>query len=164
MKLLKLLKHRVLSFPKPRLIISKEVYDFIIETTKSSPKVETGGILMGFDREPMDVEVIHASLPGPNAFHSPTKFLRDTEYCSKVLLENHKMFGIDYVGEWHSHVVPMRKISGGDLITLSSILFDPDYSFNAFACIVALLEDDHVDLLGYVAKKKYIYSVDLEIK
>ena len=39
-------KFRIL---KPTLIVKKSVYDFIIKTTKESPDVETGGILMGHD-------------------------------------------------------------------------------------------------------------------
>ena len=32
---------------KPKLNITRQVYEFIVRTTKDSPRVETGGILMG---------------------------------------------------------------------------------------------------------------------
>ena len=59
---------------------------------------------MGFDKDPDNVEVIKASLPGPNALRTTTKFLRDTDYCKDILLSNYNESGIDYIGEWHSHV------------------------------------------------------------
>lgn len=154
-------KFRIL---KPTLIVKKSVYDFIIKTTKESPDVETGGILMGHDKEPLTVHVTHASLPGPNAFHSATKFVRDTEYCSKILLENYNNFGVDYVGEWHSHIVPLHGMSTGDYLTVGSIMNDPDYKFNAFAVIVAVLKKDEVNLIGYVSSNRYIQNVGITIE
>ncbi|MDW7669379.1 MAG: hypothetical protein SCJ93_11190 [Bacillota bacterium] len=158
MKLCKKLLNKRFTIPKPRIIMKRSVVEFIKETTLKSPFVETGGILMGYDKKDLLVEVISASLPGPNAYHSSTKFERDTIYCTRVLYENYYKHGIDYVGEWHSHVVPLRRASIGDIDTIASIVLDPDYSFNAFACIVALLEHNKVELLGYIADEKYIYS------
>ena len=150
--------------PKPSLILKKDVYDFIIETTKQSPNVETGGILMGYDKKPSIVNVTHASLPGPKALQTPTRFLRDTEYCSKVLLEHYNTYGVDYVGEWHSHIVSLHGMSTGDYFTLGSIMSDPDYNFNAFASIVAVLKRDRVILVGYVSSNRYIQNVDITIE
>lgn len=164
MKLLRNYRYKNLKIVKPQLNITKEVYDLIVNTTKNSPKVETGGILMGHDINPSMVNVIHASLPGPNAYHSPSKFLRDTKYCSMVLQEHYDKYGVDYVGEWHSHILPLRGVSYGDIATLSSIIYDPDYNFNAFACIVSLLDNDNVELIGYITTKGYIYQVEILVK
>lgn len=149
---------------KPTLIVKKSVCDFIIKTTKESPNVETGGILMGYDKKPLTVHVTHASLPGPNAFHSATKFVRDTEYCRKILLEHYNNFGVDYVGEWHSHIAPLRGMSIGDYLTVGSIMNDSDYNFNAFAVIVAVLRKDEVSLIGYVSSNRYIQNVSITIE
>lgn len=144
---------------KPQLNISQEAYDLILKTTKDSTEVETGGILIGQDISPLKVNISHATLPGPKAYHSRTKFLRDTEYCSNILREYYETHGVDYVGEWHSHIVTLRGISAGDIATLSSIMYDPDYNFNAFACIVALLNNENVELIGYIVTRGYIYRV-----
>ena len=88
---------------------------------------------------------------GPNAFHSATKFVRDTEYCSKILLEHYNNFGVDY-RKWHSHIVPLHGMSTGDYLTVGSIMNDPDYKFNAFAVIVAVLKKDEVNLISYIVK------------
>lgn len=163
MRLCRNYQYKNMEVIKPQLNITRLVYDFIVSTTKDSPRVETGGILMGRDIRPLTVNVTHASLPGPKAHHSSTKFLRDTEYCSKVLQEHYEKYGIDYVGEWHSHIVPLRGVSGGDIATLASIIYDPDYDFNAFACIVALLENNKVELVGYITTKGYIYQVEIRV-
>lgn len=164
MRLCRNYQYKSLEVVKPQLNITRKVYDFIVRTTKDSPKVETGGILMGHDIKPLTVNVTYASLPGPKAYHSPSKFIRDTEYCSKVLQEHYDKYGVDYVGEWHSHIVPLRGVSGGDIATLASIIYDPDYDFNAFACIVALLDNDSVELVGYITTKRYLYQVEIEVQ
>ncbi|MEW6663007.1 MAG: hypothetical protein ACOY9Y_01160 [Bacillota bacterium] len=148
---------------KPKLEVDSNVIRFIIETTKGSPSFETGGILMGVDSEPLTVKITHASLPGPKAFHSKTKFLRDTEYCKKVLQEKYEKYGVDYVGEWHSHVLPIRGMSGGDFNTIVSIMSDPCYDFNAFACIVSVLYNNEVELKGYISHRDYVYPVKIDI-
>ncbi|QOX63891.1 hypothetical protein FRZ06_11385 [Anoxybacterium hadale] len=147
----------------PKLTITKESFDLIINTTKDSPYVETGGILLGKDHDPKTVEIMYATLPGPKAYHSPTKFIRDTEYCKKVLNEYYEKKGLDYIGEWHSHIIPLRGASGGDFATLCSIMNDPDYNFKAFSCIIALLNNDSVELIGYVLSNKYIYKAKIQI-
>ncbi|TAH59722.1 MAG: hypothetical protein EWM50_07565, partial [Gottschalkiaceae bacterium] len=163
MRLCKHYQHKNPKIIKPQLNITKQVYDFIIKETKNNPNVETGGILMGQDIKPLTVNVTQASLPGPKAYHSPSEFLRDTEYCSNILQEYYKEHGIDYVGEWHSHIIPLRGLSRGDISTLLSIIYDPDYNFNAFASIVALLEYEKVVLLGYIATKGFIYQVEINV-
>lgn len=164
MKLWRKYQPKIIKVIKPQLNITRETYDFIIKTTLESPELETGGILIGQDLNPLTVNVTTASLPGPNAYHSPTKFIRDTEYCSNFLKEHYEKFGIDYVGEWHSHIVSLRGASGGDIGTLISIINDPDYDFIAFACIIALLSNDNVELVGYITTKKYIYQVEVVVK
>ena len=147
----------------PKLIIKKEVYDFIVKVTKESPDSETGGILIGFDNEPMTINVSCATLPGVNSIRERTRFIRDTSFCRKVLTERFEKYGEDYVGEWHSHVVNLRQMSFGDINTISSIIHDKDYNFKVFACIVANLCGEEVELIGYIASKAKIHKVIIEI-
>jgi integrative and conjugative element protein (TIGR02256 family) len=69
---------------------------------------ETGGILVGHN-DGIDVRVSQASDAGPNAQRSASHFLRDTEYCRGFLDQAYSDSGADYVGEWHSHVVSLRR-------------------------------------------------------
>ncbi len=139
---------------KGLLILKEEVYNTIIDVALKSLDVETGGILMGYDKDFYTVEVTHVSLPGPNAIRTKTKFLRDTKYCEKVLKENYNKYGVDYVGEWHSHVVNLGELSSGDILTLTAIMMDPDYNFNSFAKILAIVKDSQVYLKGYIISEK----------
>ena len=149
---------------KCSLIVKRDVYDFIVETTRESPNVETGGILMGFDFESFHVNVTHASLPGPNAIQTPTKFIRDTSYCTEILNENYKLYGVDYIGEWHSHICQIRGMSCGDYITLGSILCDKDYDFKSFAVIVAVFNHNKIELVGYISSNNIVCKAEIIIE
>jgi integrative and conjugative element protein (TIGR02256 family) len=145
------------------LEIRKDVVDFIRTTTLDCPDVETGGILMGRDEGPYKVHITHASLPGPNAIQTPTMFIRDTEYCREILRENYDLYGVDYVGEWHSHICNLRGMSMGDYATLSSIINDKDYNFNSFGIIVAVYDyaEKEVSLVGYLSSDRYVMRVEV---
>jgi hypothetical protein len=148
----------------PTLIISEDAYEQIIEATKSSPDTETGGILIGYDKKLMDVFVMCATMPGPKAYKSSGKFMRDTEYCKSILEDYYDRYKADYVGEWHSHVVPIKGLSSGDIFTISLIMQDPDYNFNAFAIIVSVLQNNEVQLYGYISEKNNIYNVKIQVR
>ena len=114
------------------------------------------------------VTVTHASDGGPGAQQTAGMFLRNTEYCRDVLQEHYERFGVDYVGEWHSHILPLRKPSMGDLATIAGIMHDPDYDFTAFALLIAVLanpapDEIGVELLGYVATPTAIYRTPIEM-
>ena len=55
-------------------------------------------------------------------------------------------------------------MSTGDYLTVGSIMNDPDYKFNAFAVIVAVLKKDEVNLIGYVSSNRYIQNVGITIE
>lgn len=76
-------------------ILSRFILDF--------PNIETGGQLFGywtFDGKPV---ILYVLGPGPNASHRTTFFMQDLPYlreCARVLK---KHYGLDHIGEWHSH-------------------------------------------------------------
>jgi hypothetical protein len=114
---------------------------------------------MGPVGSPTEIRVTHASGPGPNAVHTPTYFLRDTQYCARVLREHYDRFGVDYIGEWHSHVDPLRVPSPGDLLTLAGIMRDPDYDFQSFIMLLAVKigrQRSRLELHGFVATKNTV--------
>ena len=156
--------------PRPRLLVAQSVTAYIAQTAAASPAVETGGILMGpTSASSSMVAVTYASGPGPRARHERGMFLRDTEYCRKVLQEHYDQFEVDYVGEWHSHVEPLHRPSGGDIPTIAGIMNDPDYDFTAFAMIIAIVgmrkvdSDATVRLLGFVATRSELVQVPIEV-
>jgi len=147
------------------LFLSDAARQLIEHEARSSPNKETGGILMGYIDAPATVRVTHASGSGPGAYRSPREFLRDTEYCTEVLREHYERFGVDYVGEWHSHILPIAELTTGDVDTLVGIILDPDYDFAAFAKILVLVNPwrpAQVELRGYIVTRQGIMAVPLE--
>lgn len=96
----------------------------------------------------------------------PSYFLRDTEYCAKILRECYKKSGADYVGEWHSHVGRLNRPSEGDLLTLSGIMKDTDYDFDVFAMVIAVksrgIRSRRIRLNGFIATKAFVRSVRIK--
>jgi integrative and conjugative element protein (TIGR02256 family) len=133
----------------PKLTVSPHVIDFIQRTASQSPMTETGGILMGH-HVGRDIRVLRATDAGPGARRSQCGFLRDTEYCQKILNEEFAVSGADYLGEWHTHVINLPHPSRGDLETLARIVLDPDYNFPSFAMILAVVLNDETKLLSYI--------------
>lgn len=121
-----------------RILISAAAREVIVHEASLYHDVETGGILIGRIESAKEIHVTHATGPGPNAVHHPAHFLRDTAYCAGILREHYERHGVDYVGEWHSHVGLLRVPSDGDLLTLAGIMNDPDYDFQAFAMLLAV--------------------------
>jgi integrative and conjugative element protein (TIGR02256 family) len=132
----------------PTITISFAALAQIKESAYTSRRVETGGILVGFDAG-RDIQIVAASDAGPGAKRTQTHFLRDTVYCREFLSRWYRESGADYVGEWHSHVVNLRQLSGGDLGTLAGILVDPDYDFVTFAAVLVVVGKEEPELFVY---------------
>lgn len=113
---------------------------------------ETGGILVGFNSG-LDINIIFASDAGPNAQSSAAHFLRDTDYCRRFLADQYAKNGADYVGEWHSHVMSLRRLNSGDLQTLAGLFVDHDYDFLTFAIILVVLDKGALELHVYLAER-----------
>ncbi|WP_040668651.1 Mov34/MPN/PAD-1 family protein, partial [Nitrolancea hollandica] len=125
-------------------------------------------ILMGPSvPDPHTVVVTHASDAGPRAIQEPGMFHRDTAYCASILNDHYERFGVDYVGEWHSHTIPLHQPSSGDLATIAAIMHDPDYAFTAFGLLIVVHESEQmssgIDVFGYVALRNVLVRVAVEI-
>jgi integrative and conjugative element protein (TIGR02256 family) len=74
------------------------------EAERSRPN-ETGGVLVGFEKDSGDLVVTAAVGPGPNALHSRSRFRRDGDYSQTEVDRLHHVTSgrDDYIGEWHSH-------------------------------------------------------------
>jgi integrative and conjugative element protein (TIGR02256 family) len=132
-----------------KLVVPPEVTSFLRATAAQSSGAETGGILIGHNRE-SEILIVRATDAGPNSKRSQCGFLRDTSYCQRILNEEFAKSGADYVGEWHTHVIDLPRPSRGDLETLVNIVLDPDYNFRSFAMILAIVRGNEAELLNYV--------------
>lgn len=149
-----------------RLVLGAEARDVIEREAGLYRDVETGGILIGKIESATEIHVTHASGPGPNAIHQPAHFLRDTVYCAGVLRELYERHGVDYVGEWHSHVGLLRMPSAGDMLTLAGIMSDPDYDFQVFSMLLAVKGRGRwrrgLELHGFFATRQAARKISIE--
>lgn len=134
------------------ITVSGAALEKIKDLAMNSRGTETGGILVGYNVG-TNIQITDASDPGPRARRTATHFLRDTEHCRNFLARTYEETKADYVGEWHSHVISLRQLSEGDIMTLAGILLDADYNFASFAVFLVLLEDDKCQLIVYMAER-----------
>ena len=94
-------------------VLSRYILDY--------PHIETGGQLFGYwtyDEKPVILFVLG---PGTNAGHYNTFFMQDIPYlkdCAKLLKQK---YGLDHVGEWHSHhQLGLARPSGHDANNITS--------------------------------------------
>jgi integrative and conjugative element protein (TIGR02256 family) len=113
-----------------RLRIQDDVRSFIVKQVESSVSTETGGILIGFVDDSGEAVVLRATGPGPNAEKSATRFDRDVMFVQRELDAAASELGEhgQYIGEWHSHLVPDPKPSPLDISSMSGIAASTDYS------------------------------------
>ncbi len=80
------------------------------------PNRETGGDLYGLWTHGQRPVIFLATGPGPQALGKESDFQQDHNYimeCEQILYE---LFGIQYIGDWHSHHwFDLRRPSGGDI-------------------------------------------------
>ena len=77
---------------------------------------ETGGALYGLWTYRGEPVILLASEAGPKAIREPAHFAQDPEYLTAVNRELWRRYGIQYIGNWHSHnYMPMPGPSGGDV-------------------------------------------------
>lgn len=136
----------------PTVEIHPDALEHIRNLAGASIEHETGGILVGFNSG-LHINIVLASDAGPNAQRSAAHFLRDTDHCRRFLAEQYAKNGADYVGEWHSHVMSLRRLSSGDLQTLAGLFVDPDYDFLTFAIVLVVLDKGAVELHVYIAER-----------
>lgn len=106
-------------------IIYKSELDYISRCILDCTNIETGGQLFGFwtaDKVPV---VLYAIGPGPHANHQVTFFNQDVDYLTRVGRPIVKRFGLQHIGEWHSHhQMGLAQPSGHDANTMLSTIRD----------------------------------------
>lgn len=76
---------------------------------------ETGGPLLGLFTQGRRPVIMLAAPGGPNTCHETAHFAMDHDYVTwlnQYMLDN---FGLQYVGDWHLHIVDMDHASDGDV-------------------------------------------------
>lgn len=89
--------------PSDVAIIYRSELDFISRCILDRTNIETGGQLFGFWTGNGVPVVLYAIGPGPNANHQVAFFNQDVNYLVTVGKKLISKYGLQHIGEWHSH-------------------------------------------------------------
>ncbi len=105
--------------PSPIAIIYQSELDYLSRCVLDYPDIETGGQLFGFWSNQGVPVVLYVIGPGRNANHQGTFFNQDTDYLMSVGNELLNRYGLNHIGEWHSHhQLGLARPSGHDARTM----------------------------------------------
>lgn len=85
------------------VITNQEEMDMLSKYILDYRNIETGGQLFGYwayDGKPVVLFVLG---PGPKAGHYGTFFMQDIDYLKSKAAFLKQKYGLDHIGEWHSH-------------------------------------------------------------
>ena len=109
------------SNPAPCAVIYQSELDFVSRWILDWKNIETGGQLFGFWTSRGVPVVLFAIGPGPKANHQATFFNQDVDYLKQVGTALLERFGLQHIGEWHSHhQLGLAVPSGHDAATMAS--------------------------------------------
>lgn len=124
------------------VVIPEALHADILAMVESMPEAETGGTLVGYVDKERQAVINRVIGPGPTAIQEPTLFARDVEYTQVELDRAAQELGEHgvYLGEWHSHLVPVPHPSPTDIESLSGISSAPHYLNRCPVMIIAGLD------------------------
>ena len=100
--------------------IYKSEISFVLRCILECPHVETGGELFGFWKDDGTPVVVYAIGPGPDANHEVAFFNQDLKYLTHVGSVLAGKYGLEHLGEWHSHHgLGLAHPSGHDAATVA---------------------------------------------
>ena len=89
--------------PAATAVIYRSELDYISRCILDYPNIETGGQLFGFWSAAGTPVVTFAIGPGPCANHQVAFFNQDLEYLTRLGRILVDKYGLQHMGEWHSH-------------------------------------------------------------
>lgn len=105
--------------PTLTAIVYQGELDFISRCILDYPDIETGGQLFGFWTATGVPVVLYAIGPGTRANHQVAFFNQDIEYLTAVGRVLASQYGLQHIGEWHSHhQLGLAHPSGHDAATM----------------------------------------------
>lgn len=105
--------------PASKVLIYKSELEYISRCILDYTNIETGGQLFGYWTSDGVPVVLYVIGPGPHANHQGTFFNQDVNYLEMVGGILTKDFGLQHMGEWHSHhQLGLARPSGHDSATI----------------------------------------------
>ncbi len=89
--------------PADTVLVYQSELDYLSRCILDYPHIETGGQLFGYWTSAGVPVVLYAIGPGDNANHQTTFFNQDLDYLETVGGIIVHEFGLQHIGEWHSH-------------------------------------------------------------
>lgn len=135
-------------------IIYQSELDYISRCIQDYPHIETGGQLFGFVTETGEPVVCYALGPGPRANHQVTFFNQDETYLEHIYGMLNRIYGLRYIGEWHSHhQLGLARPSGHDASTVVHGMQDNGF-FRFLLCI------GNCDAQGRTTLNAFTFHID----
>ena len=100
--------------------IYRSELEYVLRCILERPHIETGGELFGFWKDDGTPVVAYALGPGPDANHELAFFNQDIRYLTNVGAALTGKYGLEHIGEWHSHHgLGLAHPSGHDAATVA---------------------------------------------
>ena len=109
----------------------------IVSAIVTARELETGGILVGPDRQNGGLLVTHATEAGPSAERRPASFRRDTAWCQEQVNAWHREMLVDWIGDWHLHPAGHTWPSVTDIESARRMVRDSALDFQRFLLVIA---------------------------
>ena len=89
--------------PSEVAIIYRSELEFVSRCILDYPNIETGGQMFGYWTDDGTPVVLYTIGPGPRANHERSFFNQDVAYLESVGNMLIQKYGLQHIGEWHSH-------------------------------------------------------------
>lgn len=89
--------------PSDAVVVFQSELDYLSRCILDYPNIETGGQLFGYWTSTGVPVVLYVLGPGENANHQYAFFNQDPDYLERVGGWLVRDFGLQHIGEWHSH-------------------------------------------------------------
>ncbi len=133
--------------------IYRSELEYVLRCILERPDIETGGELFGFWKDDGTPVVTYAIGPGPNANHEYAFFNQDVDYLSDVGAALTGRFGLEHIGEWHSHHrLGLARPSGHDAATIAHGM--ARHRRNRFLLCIGTCSDRSAMLGGFVFRNR----------
>lgn len=134
--------------PATAAIVFQGELDYISRCILDYPEIETGGELFGYWTAAGEPVVLYAIGPGPRANHEVAFFNQDLEYLVAVGRRLGTRFGLQHIGEWHSHhCLGLAQPSGHDASTIARGV--ADQGLGRFLLAIGTCVEGRSDLRAY---------------
>ena len=129
-----------------KVLIYKSELEYISRCILDYTNIETGGQLFGYWTSDGVPVVLYVIGPGPHANHQGAFFNQDVNYLEMIGGILTRDFGLQHMGEWHSHhQLGLARPSGHDSSTSTIIWFD--IILNVFCCALGTVQIPHLQLM-----------------